>query len=85
MPLPIKHRVIETDNQVVIEQEDTIHVHSDTETVMWSRSWFMKRYCDYCDREILYEETVYELRIENQNKGILEHETLCSNCLSEQY
>ena len=38
MPLPIKHRVIETDNQVVIEQEDTIHVHSDTETVMWSRS-----------------------------------------------
>jgi hypothetical protein len=45
----------------------------------------MKRYCDYCDHEILYEQTVYELRIENQDQGILKHETLCSNCLSEQY
>jgi len=45
----------------------------------------MKRFCGYCDREIIYEETVYELRIENQDKGILERETLCSKCLSENY
>jgi len=45
----------------------------------------MKRYCDHCEREILYEETIYELRIENQDKGILDRETLCSKCLSENY
>jgi hypothetical protein len=45
----------------------------------------MKRFCDYCDREILYEETIFELRIENRDKGILEYETLCENCLSEHY
>lgn len=45
----------------------------------------MKRYCDECDREILYEETIYELRIENQDKGILDRETLCERCLGEKY
>jgi hypothetical protein len=38
MPLPIKHRVTESDDTVLIEEDDTIHIHSDTETVMWSRS-----------------------------------------------
>jgi hypothetical protein len=45
----------------------------------------MKRFCDYCDREILYEETVYELRIENEGAGVLERETLCEPCLGEKY
>lgn len=45
----------------------------------------MKRFCDHCEREILYEQTVYELRIENQNIGQLERKTLCRNCLSEDY
>jgi hypothetical protein len=37
MPLPIKHRVIETDTQLVIEQEDTIHVHSEDDAVSVDR------------------------------------------------
>jgi len=45
----------------------------------------MKRFCDHCDREIIFEETVYELRIENRDQGILERETLCQNCLTENY
>lgn len=45
----------------------------------------MKRFCDHCDREIIFEETVYELRIQNRDQGILERETLCRNCLSESY
>jgi hypothetical protein len=42
----------------------------------------MKHYCEICDREILYDETVYELRIENQDHGILEHKIMCVGCLS---
>ncbi len=43
----------------------------------------MKRFCDHCDSEILFEETIYELRIENRDKGILETEELCVACLSD--
>mgnify|MGYP006928062538 CR=1 FL=1 len=45
----------------------------------------MKRFCDHCDREILSEQTVYELRIENRDNGILDRETLCPSCLSDNY
>jgi hypothetical protein len=45
----------------------------------------MKRYCDRCDRQIRYEETVYELRVENEGAGVLERETLCEPCLGEKY
>jgi hypothetical protein len=45
----------------------------------------MKRFCDHCDREILYEETLFELRIENRDQGILERKTLCQNCLNRDY
>ncbi len=45
----------------------------------------MKRYCDHCNRKILSEQTVYELRIENRDKGILDRETLCPSCLTENY
>jgi hypothetical protein len=37
MPLPLKYRVIETDTQLVIEQEDTIHVHSEDDAVSVDR------------------------------------------------
>ena len=39
MPVPLKHRVIETDTQLVIEQEDTIHVHSEDAAVSVDRDW----------------------------------------------
>jgi hypothetical protein len=45
----------------------------------------MKRYCDHCERERLFEQTVYELRIKNRNKRILDRETLCLSCLSDGY
>lgn len=38
MPVPLKHRVIETDSQLVIEdREGTTHVHCADETVSVSR------------------------------------------------
>jgi hypothetical protein len=45
----------------------------------------MKRFCDYCNRSIPYEETIYELRIENRDQGILDTETLCEHCLGDHY
>jgi len=42
----------------------------------------MIRYCDFCKQEIIHEQTVYELRIENQDKAVLEHKTACEPCLS---
>jgi hypothetical protein len=39
MRVPIKHLVTETDSQLVVQDEQTVHVHAEDETVSVDRDW----------------------------------------------
>jgi hypothetical protein len=37
VPSLLKHRVTETDNQLVIDDDNEVHIHEDTEAAVWKR------------------------------------------------